>query len=57
MEVSGAGRNQIKLNLTLKGGQLLSGVSSRKFKAKGTFTPKALSGTTVSRMFGVSAKG
>ena len=54
VQVSGPGRHQVKLNLTHKGGQILNGVSSRKFKATGTFTPKALSGTTVSRTFSVN---
>jgi hypothetical protein len=57
IQVNGAGRHQIKLNLTQKGGQVLSGVSSRRLKATGTFTPKGLSGTTVSRAFSVNKQG
>ena len=57
VQVNGAGRHQIKLNLTHKGGQVLTGVSSRKLKATGTFTPKGLSGTTVSRTFSVNQQG
>ncbi len=56
VRVNGAGRHQIKLNLTHKGGQILTGVSSRNLKAEATFTPQNLSGTTVSRTFSVNEK-
>ena len=54
VRVNGAGQHQIKLNLTHKGGQILTGVSSRNLKAEGTFTPQGLGGTTVSRTFSVN---
>jgi hypothetical protein len=57
IRVNGAGRHQIKVNLTHQGGQILTGVNKRKLKATGTFTPQGLGGTTVSRTFSVNKQG